>query len=485
MPRVGSIVTGFVVAFALSAIAAEPEATLDVVRYRPPAGWQVTEPQRTAGGPASRIYVSPDAAQDDKAILVMVASPKAGTLDLKSNFDQLVRQMVGTRQVVEQSEAVASKTRQGYASLAQNVTAKDEKGTMAFAQIVAANVNDQLVCFTYLSGTKAGFDKHGEELTAFLKSVSFGGAGVPTLTDALNARNGARTPVSVATGQQSAGVPSAGKKDGVEYADMNALFASRAMSAEQMQAYVKEMAARRKPHVVLGTVLGEDGKPIPNAKIALRVWGTSNAAERVHFDIDVAADGTFEQQIPDGLYKVSAQAWVTFNGKRTPLPLASLDEKPANRDFASVQGIVKDFRVRMYGLKPGEDPNNVFSYFGGTLNFNDASTDLFNCLNTRYPKGTKINVTAVPTGPMIDGAAAKALRYEFDVDRLHLNSIGFGSVPVATYKLTATATTPDGKTTRLKVGTNMAQLGDEAEVTYGGHGFESEMLDVPQIYLGG
>ena len=122
---------------------------------------------------------------------------------------------------------------------------------------------------------------------------------------------------------------------------------------------------------------------------------------------------------------------------------------------------------------------------GGTINFSDASTDLFDCLNTRYAKGTKIDVTLTPTGPLIDGSKGKILRYQFPVEKLNLASWGFGSVPIGAYKATVTATTPDGKKKALKIGRNMADLHETIEFSWSGSGYENEILELMQLYIGG
>jgi hypothetical protein len=451
----------------------DAEVTLDVIHFKPPAGWSTAPDQ---AGSNAKAYVTGEADAADRAAIVIFSQPKgAGKFDLRANFDAVVKSMIQSRRITEQTEIAASKTRQGYDALTQNLVAQDDKGGTMVLQVVAADVGDRLAGFCYAAAKRESWDKHHGEMGQFLGTVSFGNA-PPNAKSAspLDARQGGHLPPAAAA-----------VKTDTDAADMAALFRPRTMSPEQMQAYGKELDARRQPRIAKGTILTEDGKPIANAKISLRVWGTTNAGERANYNLEVDADGKYEQQVPDGLYKVTASAVVTFNGHQTPLPLRALDEKPANQDYASITGIVKDYRVALYGLKPGGDPHNSFDYFDGTLGMNDASTDLFNDLNTRHPKGTRIHVTLTPTGPLIDGSKAKALNYEFNVEQLHLNSVGYGSVPLGTYRATATATTPDGQTKSLQIGTAMNQFGDAATITWQGTGYGNEMLSCPQIYIGG
>lgn len=463
------LLVGLVLGLSLPLLADDAETTFDVIHFKPPAGWNAAPDQ---AGSTNKAYVTGEPDPADRAAIVVFSQPKgAGKFDLRANFDAVVKSMIQSRKITEQTEVAASKTRQGYDSLAQNLVAQDDnKGGSMVLQVVAADVGDRFDGFCYAAAKRESWDKHYAETGQFLGTVSFGNA------PATPKQRGQLPPPPGRADQAPAG----------DAADMAALYRSRAVPREQLQAYEKEMAARRKPRLATGTILAEDGKPIPNAaKIELRVWGMTNAGERANYNLAVDADAKFEQQIPDGLYKVSVGVWVNFNGRLTPLSLRALDEKPANQDYASITGIVKDYRVAAYGLKPGGDPNNVFDYFGGTVGMNDASTDLFNDLNTRYPKGTKLHVTLTPTSALIDGSKAKTLNYEFNVERLHLNSVGYGSVPLATYRATATATTPDGQAKALQIGTAMNQLGDSATITWQGTGYANEMLSVPQIYIGG
>jgi hypothetical protein len=451
---------------AFIASAAEPQATLDVTHFTPPAGWKSAE---QAG---ARVYVSPDADPAAQAIIIVFASPRVeGTFDLRAAFDQMVQSTLQGRKLSDPAEVTASKTRQGYDALTQIITADDPKSGKLFAKMVAANVDNRFAGFCYAAANQSAYNKHADDFSGVLQSVSFAPAAAAA---AASSASGAVKPPAAA-----------GATVAADAWDFNELYASRAMSKERKAAYVKEMDQRRKPRVALGTVLGMDGKPVPNAKLQVRVWGTTNAGERTGFNLEVDDNGNFEQQVPDGLYKILAVCQVTYNGHLTPLPLQALDERPANQDYASIKGIVKDYRVAMYGLRPGEDPEKPFSYFGGALGVNDASTDLFNCLNTRYPKGTKIRLTLTPTGSLIDGSKGKSISYEFNVERLYLNSVGYGSIPIGTYAAKATATTPDGTTKALTLGRSMPDLHDSATVDWQGTGMDKEILDVPQLYIGG
>jgi hypothetical protein len=101
----------------------------------------------------------------------------------------------------------------------------------------------------------------------------------------------------------------------------------------------------------------------PNvAAYSLYVGGVTIAAQRAQYKLEVDQNGHFEQQIPDGLYRITAKCIVNYAGHRVPVDLASLDGKAQGVDQSSDEGIVKDYRMVMGGLKPGEDPNGPTRY---------------------------------------------------------------------------------------------------------------------------
>src|SRR5437899_579361 len=86
-----------------------------------------------------------------------------------------------------------------------------------------------------------------------------------------------------------------------------ALNANEQLLAKAREKFAKDLATRRKPHTILGDILGLDGKPIPNViSYNVYVWGTTVAAEKTHYGLDVDQNDHFEQQVPDGLYKIKA-----------------------------------------------------------------------------------------------------------------------------------------------------------------------------------
>src|SRR4051812_22472465 len=226
----------------VTAVAAEPEMTFEVIHYSAPAGW------KTADQPGGRVYVSPDADEAAQAAIILFAAPKTdGKFDLRANFDQMVKSTLQGRKQTDSGELTASKTRQGYDALTQTITAEDAKAVKLFVKIVAANVDNRFAGFCYAASNQAAYDKHADEFSALLQSVSFAPAAAIAAP--------ARPPKPAAAGAAA------------EAWEFDELYAPRVMTKEKKAQYVKEMDQRRKPRVALGTILGADGKPIPNAKL--------------------------------------------------------------------------------------------------------------------------------------------------------------------------------------------------------------------------
>jgi len=254
--------------------------------------------------------------------------------------------------------------------------------------------------------------------------------------------------------------------------------------ARAKERFAKEVAARRKPHVILGDILGLDGKPIPNVDAySVYVYGTTIAAEKTHYGLDVDANGHFEQQVPDGLYKVTATCIVNHDGHKLPVDLVWLDDKKVGVDQSSDVGIVRDFRLVMTGLKPGEDPKGQNAFYGGSLDVNGPPYDLYKGhLSTRFP-GTTLQLTLTAQSSLVDGSRIDPFTIDIPVENVnyaqHLQSIQIG-----TYVVTATLVSKDGTKRALQLGTEFGgALGNSAEIHWQAMRDYKEQREVPRIYL--
>jgi hypothetical protein len=107
------------------------------------------------------------------------------------------------------------------------------------------------------------------------------------------------------------------------------------------------------------------------------------------------------------------------------------------------KGIVKDFRLVMAGLKPGEDPKSDTAWFGGVVTFRDGSPDMEKNVHVRAPN-SKVRVTFTPAGPLVDGSTIQPFNVDVPSYPLAYGSARFQRIPLGAYRLTATLFTADG-----------------------------------------
>jgi hypothetical protein len=406
-PRVVVYLTFLIVAatgaigWAADAGGTAADSNLDLIRYKTPAGWQVTD----RAGQGARVLTAPDSnAATQAMILLIVIQPQDG-FDLRSAFDATVKQVTGTGKVVEAGDVVSSKSRQGFDALTQTLVTENPAGQHVHARIVAAKVQNRMAAFFYLSNDDALYQKHQPEVDAMLRSVSF------------------------------------------DVAPANAAVADTAtILAKAKERFAHEVDARRKPHVVLGDVLGLDGKPIPNVEAAsVQVWGTTIAAERTQYALDVDSKGHFEQQIPDGLYKLYAKCTAKVGGHEVPLDLIALDGRKSSVDQASSTGIVADFRMVMEGLKPEQSEKDPRSFFGGLVNVcGPAYTLTTGDFGSRHPNA-KVRLTFTPKSEVADGSRCETFTREINASDANYTAY-LKCLPIAVYSVSAKLIEADGST---------------------------------------
>jgi hypothetical protein len=435
---------------------AEQQQSLEIIQFTPPAGWQASD----RPGQAAKVLLAPDSTAAQQTLILILLTPAQANLDLRSAFDTVAKQMTQNGKVVESSEVTGTKTRQGFDAMTQTLVAEVAGGQRVYARIVAANVQNRMATFCYLATTRELYDKHQGEMDGLLKSVSFnvagggvsgGAAAEPAKAeyDALEkqkqellkqvaqiearqrqlAAAGGTGAAAAAAGPATSGIP-VGLDD-----------AALAKAAEQFN---KDADRRRKPHTILGDVLTLDGKPIPNVTAcSISVGGTTIAAERTHYTIEVDKNGHFEMQVPDGLYTLHAQCTVNVNGHRVPVDLMAIDGKPVNADQTSAAGIVKDFRLVLNALRPGEDPNRPDSYYGGVISFFGMPyTPQTGNFSDRHPNA-KVRLTFEPLCPRVDGAQAAPFTVESDVREFN-SGAKLRRIPLGGYRVSAAIVPADG-----------------------------------------
>jgi hypothetical protein len=469
-----------------SGAADSPDASLDIIQYKSPPKWVATDPPNYV----ARYYTAPDSNAQRQAYIVIVLAPPKGRLDLRADFEAMAQQMTQGGRVVEAGELSASKTRQGFDALAQTRIVDAPDGRRLRLRLVSANVQGRLASFGLTSSDGDLYERHQKEMDDLLASVSFNvaavvAAGAPPAQagpqavaqakaeyDALerqkqdllkklteiDARQRQLAPV-IGLSAPAAASGLSGLAAGVGAAAAPAGSAPSAgvprpkdeqLLSQAREGFEKVLEKRRKPHTILGDILTLEGKPIPDVvSYELYVGGTTVAAERTHFNLDVDKNGHFEQQVPDGLYRIQIVCMVTLGGHQVPVDLIALDGKP-NVDQSSTPGIVKDFRLVLTGLKPGEDPKSAVAYFGGALTVNDGSPDtISNNLARRHP-GTRLRLTLAPSGALADGSAAQTLTFDVDPREAMFGAARVRGVPMGVYRLGASLVAPSGATVPLR-----------------------------------
>lgn len=384
------------------------DSNLDVIHYKTPAGWQATD----RPGQAVRSLVAPDSTVADMAVIVIMLSPSQDSFDLRATFDATVKGLTNNGKVLESSEVTTTKTRQGLDAVWQTLVTQGDGNSRLYVRMIGAKVQNRMAGIYFLATSKQRYELHEPDMDALLKSTSFDKADV------------AANPVP--TDDQ--------------------------LLAKARERFAKGVADRRKPHTIIGDIIGVDGKPIPNVdKYRVFVWGTTIAAEKARYGLEVDAKGHFEQEVPDGLYQIKATCIVKDKdaGYRVPVDLAWLDDKQAGVDQASSKGIVRDFCLAMSGLMPGEDPKEIRSYFGGGIKVTGPSyTVTAGSYSTRHP-GSKVQLTLTPKGLLIDGTRREPTTIDIDISELDYGSRP-RKIPLGFYQLTATLIGKDGSKQALQ-----------------------------------
>lgn len=208
-----------------------------------------------------------------------------------------------------------------------------------------------------------------------------------------------------------------------------------------------------RPGYVEGKVVTSDGRPIQGAVIYIR---ETDRPEGKIYEPQTKEDGTYSVQVVNGIYRVTAQVSVSYQGYSWRLPLHPDDNSDAEMD--STSGIVKNFTWKLHGLIQGMDPRFPESYYGATV-------QVFLPINPPPPEGKILTFRFRPVSPLVDGSAGGGLLFR---GQTPLPNPGYlVDIPLDEYELTATQTTQSGQTIPLLLSPGHV---------YGGQGYTS--LDI-------
>lgn len=231
-------------------------------------------------------------------------------------------------------------------------------------------------------------------------------------------------------------------------------------------------AQAAQPNVVQGVVVDSAGKPMKGA--AIRIFGVSDAGEKVGYDVKADASGRYSTKVASGVYSVRASANLTFEGRPWTLDLHPTDND--DTDLNSSNGIVKNFQLKLTGLPPrlADQAENSTAYYGAyiAVDFRQpkpAGGSWMDPDPTAYPDAYAVEFTFTPTGPLIDGSEGKTVVMTRKPRALRHSSGPLDEtrylydIPIGSYKLTATMKMPDGGTKALKLRDAYSSEGAEQE----------------------
>jgi len=212
-----------------------------------------------------------------------------------------------------------------------------------------------------------------------------------------------------------------------------------------------------KPHFIQGDIFDANGHKFnfTNSKVIIHAWGPGLIGESDRmYNIPMNGQGHYEEQVIDGLYAFHAYAKMPLNGQMVMIDLESLDDISYSVQQASAPGILKNFGLKLSGLKKEGDPNDANSYFGGHVSVADGAANFtpdgyWTNLAVTYP-GAMITFILTPKGTCVDGSSAPTKKIECSVEDLQQGRY-LVDFPFAYYRLTAVLRTAQGVQRQLRL----------------------------------
>jgi hypothetical protein len=217
------------------------------------------------------------------------------------------------------------------------------------------------------------------------------------------------------------------------------------------------------PNQATGAVFTMTGQPLSSARI--RFWRLTPQGAIIEYVARTNAQGIYTIEMPPSTDDRcdNATALVSYGAYRYYLPLRPEGDDGSffDRDAVDVtKGYVKNFVLPISGyISPEEDPKEPLSYYGGSLSFrakvkivipNDPDPYITGAANgpNALPEGTRIQLTLMPQGPLLDGSAGRPLNWNLQVRNTGRNAFetNINDIPLGVYTAQARVTTPDGNT---------------------------------------
>lgn len=396
-----------------------------------PEGWKRT---RTTAGVA--IYQPEGLAQGEDARIVIFPGDDVGG-DFRAWFD-------ATRAGLEEGERVsgggrveASKSKTGADLLTADVVTNSKKHGFLLRRYVAANNGGKGEIILYRASGAGLFETHEPTFREMSLAWRDAWAGLPAV-----ARKKAPPKDEIPEADVAPEADPAAPVAEAPAAEAEAPIAGAAGAIVE-----KVPATPRKPGWVVGSVTNMYGKPAKDVQFAVTIGGvTLTGGQRTSFTPTVKPDGTFAQRVPEGLYAVRCDAIVDYQGRQFRIPLDAQDGEPRDEKTESSIGIVKDFRLRIQGLKNGGNKAKLEDHYG-------AAIGLHNGFKNAHA-GATIEVTLTPRGPLLDGTTGQPQTLKFDIDSVlgpgH-RSRYYQNIALGCYTVSAVITEASGARARLNL----------------------------------
>ena len=377
------------------------------IRYSVPEGWVVVPSS------ANQLVLRKPQAE------IAVVTTAWRECDLSAVVTAALESALSGHKITKRGEIQLGRTAEGFAFANQTIDTRDKNKGRNRYQFLAVHAHDRLLVFCLAVHDLLTAEEHARDFDIFLRDFD-----VPERKEDQR--------------------PSARAKPGQTFDPTLVL---------------KDENARRKPGIVSGRVYDSLGRlfAVPGATVAVIVWGTTFAGDRSHYKLEVDPNGHFEQELPKGLYRIQATAYLPFEGTVLPCELHELDEKPCDLNQNSTAGIVKDYILRLSGPRAGGPTTH--GYHGGWLCLADGALakDVFAPLVKRYPAGSILRLVLDPKGPLADGTQGERIVIAADLEKM---GTGAGdtrlSIPYARYVARAAIVIPGGREVALFISEGMA-----------------------------
>jgi hypothetical protein len=216
------------------------------------------------------------------------------------------------------------------------------------------------------------------------------------------------------------------------------------------------------PGRVSGQVTYSDGRPLSGATVV--AIGVEYATE---ISATTGQDGTFTISIEqrDANYRAAAWIDVEKDGQTYQFPLEPVGDPDTH--FHGEKGLAKDFTWKVTGQASWRghlQPDDPRSFIGGSIALYDydPNTDPAADRRVGLPVGSVIEITFLPSTPLIDGTEVDTFTREVTIDAPSGRFSPVATivdVPLASYAVTATGRSPGGEATDLLLTANCVKTG--------------------------